>query len=158
MPNKAFEAITQLGSYYEQITTANGYYNDIASVKYGAFSFNPTGKGDEELPLVNLIINNITVPEFSTKSCSKTHIEVLVHGYLRKPKNRETSVDSYEDSLNWSKDLRDAFRAYLNGQDGNDVDADLFDSELQQQIGLETNNIVVSSSFTLSFDEKLGVN
>jgi len=160
MPSdKSGQLIAQLGSYYQQISVANGYFNNLVTdgVQYGVETFNDMGLKDEDYPRITLISNQTIIPEFSTKSCSRTHIEITVHGYLRKAKNREQDLASYQETLAWAKDMKDAFRAYLNGQDGGDVDADLLDSELQQQIGYSTNTIVVSHSFTLGFDEKLGV-
>ena len=158
--NKSADLIQELANYYGAISVANGYFNTIAAngLVYGEESFNEKQFGDSDYPRVKIITNQLIIPEFSTKSCSKTALEIIVHGYLRKEGNRETGLLSYIDTLNWAKDLRDAFRAYLNGQDGGDVDADLENSEIQQQIGYGMNTISVSSTFTLSFDEKLGVN
>ena len=160
MPSdKSGQLIAELGSYYQDISAASGYFNTVVAdgVQYGVETFNDRGLKDADYPRVVIIANQTTIPEFSTKSCSRTHIEITVHGYLRKPGSREEDLTSYQATLAWSKDLRDAFRAYLNGQDGSDVDADLLNSELQQQIGYSTNTVVVSQSFTLGFDEKLGV-
>jgi len=156
--NKAANLIQEMASYYQAISTANGYFYDVVAdgIIFGEESFNEKQGGDSDYPKIKIITNQLTIPEFSTKSCSKTNLEIIVHGYLRKEGNRETGLTSYIETLNWAKDLRDAFRAYLNGQDGGDVDADLENSEIQQQIGYGMNTVTVSSSFTLSFDEKLG--
>jgi len=161
MPSdKAGQLIQQLGSYYQGISTANGYFNTVVpdGIVYGEESFFEKGGANDEYPKVKIISNQTIIPEFSTKSCSKTHIEITVHGYLRKVNNREDGLTTYQETLAWAKDLKDAFREYLNDQDGGDVDADLLDSELQQQIGFGMKTITVSHSFTLSYDEKLGVN
>lgn len=160
MPSdKAGQLIEELGSYYQSINTANGYFNTVIpnGIVYGEESYFEKGYGDADYPRVKIIANQTIIPEFSTKSCSKTHIEITVHGYLRKEENRESGLVSYKETLAWAKDLKDAFRAYLNGQDGGDVDADLLDSEIQQQIGYGMKTITVSSTFTLSYDEELGV-
>ena len=160
MPSdKASELISEMASYFQAINTVDGYYNTVVpeGVYFGEANFDFKSFADNQYPLVRIQANSLIIPEFSTKSCSKTHLEIIIHGWIRKPTNRETGQDSYNNSLHWAKDLRDAFRAYLNGQDGGDVDCDLLNSEFQQQIGYSTNNVEVSSSFTLSFDEKLGV-
>lgn len=157
MSDKAAQLIQELGTAYAGITTAAGYFNTVAGVVYGEESFNPLGKADDQFPMVKIIINDLTIPDFSTVSCSRTQIDLTVHGYLRKASNRETSLATYQSTLNWAKDLRDAFRKYLNDQNGGAIDADLLDSNFDQSIGYATNTIEVSSRFTLSFDEELGV-
>lgn len=155
--DKSAEIVQELALAYQNISVVNGFYNDVATIIYGEENYNELGRAPEQMPSVKIIINDLSIPEFSTKSCSRTHIEVTVHGYINKGTNREAGFATYEQTLNWSKDLRDAFRNYLNNQNGGDVDADLLDSDLRQSIGYSNNIITVSSSFTLGFDEKLGV-
>lgn len=155
MPNKSAELINEIASYYQSISVANGYYNDVQTIGFGEESYNEAARDISNFPMVKIIVNDLVIPTFSTKSCSRTQLDFIVHGYLNKGQNRESGQNTYDDSLNWAKDLRDAFREYLNLQSV--VDADLLDDQFAQKIGFSNNIITVSSIFTLSFDEKLGV-
>ena len=157
--DKLADLISQLGTKLQAINGTGEYWNTIVpdGVRYGVETFNALGGNPQvDYPSINLICNDLSVPDFSTVSCSRTEAEIQIHGYLWKNAERETDLASYQASLHFCKDLRTAFRDYLNGISETDVDADLYSNEITQSISYSTNYIVVSLRATLLFDEKLG--
>jgi hypothetical protein len=157
--DKLADLVSQLGTKLQAIDGSGEYWNTIVpdGIRYGVENFNALGLDPEvDYPSINLICNDLAVPEFSTQSCSRVEAEIQVHGYLWKNADRETDLTTYQNSLHFCKDLRTAFRDYLNGISVTDVDADLFSNEITQSISYSTNFIVVSLRATLLFDEKLG--
>jgi hypothetical protein len=157
--NKAAELIAELGAVLQGIDGTGEYFNTVVpnGIMYGIETFNEMGFTPEtDYPRITIIANDLTVTDFSTKSCARTEIEIIIHGYLWKGAALETGIASYTDTLNWSKDLRTAFRNYLNSQAVSNVDSDLYTNSINQSIAYAQNYITASLTATLLFDEKLG--
>ena len=157
--DKAAELIAELGVELQLINGTGAFYNTIVAdgIDYGIETFNPLGDTPTTgYPRVDLIANDINVTDFSTNSCARTEIEITINAYLWKGASLETGLSTYQDSMHFCKDLRTAFRNYLNKQSESDVDADLYTNSITQSIAYVQDFSISSLHATLIFDEKLG--
>lgn len=151
--DKLSDAIASLGTSLESILVSNGYFNDIVAVSYGVTEYDYNSNKTAEYPRIHIIANNVSLPNFTTTE-SVTSVPIKVVGYLRKPKDIETGLDSYQKSLNFSWDIRKGIGQWLKDQDIT-IDADLEDNTIDQTIGFPGTLLTINTEFSIIFNECL---
>lgn len=151
MSDKIALIVADLGAIMASVTIANGYNNDVIEVDYGVTNYDQNTFEDISYPRVNIICNNVTVPDYST-TASRVQVEVKISGYLRKEKDIETDLASYQESLGWANDMRKAIDTWLK-QIPEAIDCDLIDNQINQTIGFPMTLLTCSNEFGLIFDE-----
>lgn len=151
MPDKIAMLVENLGLILGEIQKSNSFFNDVKKIDYGVTSYDNNSFSNEEYPRIQIICNNVSIPEFTTTS-SKVQVEVTINGYLRKKKDIETDLGSYQESVNWSNDLRKGVANWLK-QIPEEIDGDLIDNQIQQTIGFPLTLLTCTTEFGIIFDE-----
>lgn len=144
--------VQNLGEICSQISTANGFFNDVQEVDFGVTSYDNNTFESDKYPRIQIICNTISIPTFSTKVASEVQVDVTINGYLRKKCDIETSLESYQESVNWSWDLRKAVKDWLEQMPSN-IDGDLIDNQINQTIGFPMNLLTSTTEFGIIFEE-----
>jgi len=151
MPDKVAMLIENIGLVLGEIKKSNGFFNDVKKIDYGVTSYDNNSFSNEEYPRIQIICNNISIPEFTTTD-SKVQVELTINGYLRKKKDVETDLGSYQESVNWSNDLRKGVANWLK-QIPEEIDGDLIDNQIQQTIGFPLTLLTCTTEFGIIFEE-----
>ena len=151
MADKSADLAENLGSILEQIKKSNGFFNDVVAVDFGITNYDSNSFSSDQYPRINIIFNNIGIPEFTT-TAAKVTVEVKIDAYLRKKNDTESGLESYKESLHWGYDLRKGISNWLK-QIPEEIDGDLIDNQIGQTIGFPMNLLTCSTEFGIIFEE-----